>query len=75
MTQFNEIFNRTDWELFGKQKQALVRSIQILCDEYPAEAENLEGMLNWIDYVQDLIAEGLNDQEVAKVFSYSNTGG
>lgn len=72
MSTFAELFHKTDWELFSKQKQALIASIQILADEHLEEAENLEGLLNWIDYVQDMLAENLSDKEVSTLFNFKD---
>lgn len=70
MSKLKEMFSRTDWELFNLQKQALIRSIYILSHlNYSVEAENLEGMLNWVDYVQDIISEDLDNGDVEILFS------
>lgn len=41
---------RTDWPLLAQQKLALVEAIGCF---YSEDREGLEGLLNWIDAVQD----------------------
>jgi hypothetical protein len=46
----NEVMRRTDWVLLASQKAALVKA----CGQYPV----LEGLLCWVDAIQDAAAEG-----------------
>lgn len=41
----NEVLKQTDWTLLAEQKLALLRAIE--------QEPNLEGLLNWIDALQD----------------------
>lgn len=51
-----DVLNKTDWTLLSQQKQALLNAIKII-DESPtrddAMLEGLEGILAWVDALQD----------------------
>lgn len=54
-------FNTIDWKLLRKQKITLIEQISS-CK--PSSSENLEGILNLLDYIQDSAAEELGDKIV-----------
>ena len=49
MQKITQALTNTDWALFGKQKQALIA----VCEDHA----ELEGLVNWIDQLQDALVE------------------
>jgi hypothetical protein len=67
MSKLEEVLKKTDWDLFADQKQNLVDIIL-----YPAvEVHNdkLQGILNWIDSIQDAAVEDgiLTENDIFKL--------
>lgn len=50
MSNLEEMFCKVDWALFAKQKGALVK---LLLTDEPPDTALLEGLLSFIDAVQD----------------------
>lgn len=48
MTNLRQVFEHIDWKLLAEQKQALVESL-----DSQGNSENLEGILNLLDAIQD----------------------
>lgn len=51
----HEVIERTDWKLFARQKKELSQVIRESVDP-----ELLEGLLEWIDAIQDSLDNGTN---------------
>lgn len=64
MNPFQDILQKTDWALLRQQKLTLT---QMATSTASKEREDLEGLLCWLDFVQDLAAdhpEGLGAKAV-----------
>jgi hypothetical protein len=53
----------TDWELLKDQKQVVLKTINKKTTS-KKDREYLEGLLNWIDFVQDKAAEQIDEEKV-----------
>lgn len=55
MTYLKDALDSTDWPLFAAQKLALIEAITIVDEHTPNQyhKELLEGLLHWIDAMQD----------------------
>ena len=59
MKEITKVVRETDWRLFALQKQWLIEQ----------NGEHVDGLLNWIDAMQDaIIADGIEEECV--VFPY-----
>ena len=52
MTNLKAVMEKTDWPLLAKQKQQVLIE-RILPDLGESEDEAMDGLLNWIDAIQD----------------------
>ena len=63
MRKVRATFDGTNWALLADQKQALVEAMGLIenidpdLDLYEKQIELLEGLLNWIDALQDSAEE------------------
>lgn len=60
----SEFFERTDFITLGQQKLTLL-SILEKCDLHPIQAEDIEGLIHFIDSFQDTAVDnGMSEEEV-----------
>lgn len=63
MNELNEVLAGTDWDLFATQKGLLVQ-VCLGRDLTAPESQELLGLLNWIDNVQDAYANVVGESLV-----------
>jgi len=65
-TPVNIDISNTDWELLREQKIVLLDQIAQLRknDANSFEALQLEGIISWMDFIQDQVAEQLGEEKV-----------
>lgn len=55
-TALDDVFRKTDWTLLREQKEYL-QAMASDSDRLTAEVEMLDGVLHWIDAIQDAAVE------------------
>jgi hypothetical protein len=52
MPDIHDVLHHTDWKMLADQKLALLTAMRV-ADEHGADTKSLEGLLNWIDAIQE----------------------
>lgn len=66
MKDFEDILMKTNWKMLQEQKQYLLRlntRLRLSRGE-SSDIEKIDGLVNWIDAIQDLAADRIGEEPV-----------